>query len=54
MTATILGACSVLVMASLAGAPLAPSDYSPERSFLRSQWPTALAWISQTPPFLPW
>ena len=54
MTATILVACSALVMASLAGALLAPSDYSPERSFLRSQWLTPLAWISQTPPFLAW
>jgi hypothetical protein len=43
MTATNLVACSALVMASLAGALLARSDYSLERSFSRSQWPTPLA-----------
>jgi hypothetical protein len=38
MTPTILVAFGALVAASLVGALLAPSDYSPRQTFLRSQW----------------
>jgi hypothetical protein len=40
MTPTILVAFGALVVASLVGALLAPSDYSPRQTFLRSQWST--------------
>jgi hypothetical protein len=40
MTPTILVAFGALVVASLVGVLLAPSDYSPRQTFLRSQWPT--------------
>jgi len=38
MALTILVAFGALVAASLVGALLAPSDYSPRQTFLRSQW----------------
>jgi hypothetical protein len=43
MPPTILVALGVLIVATFAGALLAPPEVSAERQFLRSQWPNRAA-----------